>query len=73
MTENGKNIVTEAYGDTLPGVPATTDVHFRSGAVAFAYIGNLLMQFVDDRTATLNDTIDRWMPSCHRPPTRSPC
>ncbi len=64
---DGKNILTEAYGDTLPGVPATTDMYFRNGAVAFAYIGNLLMQFVDDGTVTLNDTIDRWMPELPTP------
>src|SRR5215204_238908 len=33
---DGKNVLTEAYGDTLPGVPATTDMYFRNGAVAFA-------------------------------------
>jgi CubicO group peptidase (beta-lactamase class C family) len=51
-----------AWGDSITGVPATTDMHFPNGAVAFAYIGNLLMQYVDAGTVSLDDTIDRWMP-----------
>jgi CubicO group peptidase (beta-lactamase class C family) len=46
----------------MDGVPATTDMHFRNGAVAFAYLGTLLMQFVDEHKVTLDDTIDHWMP-----------
>ena len=33
---DGKNVLTEAFGDTVPDVPATTDMYFRNGAVAFA-------------------------------------
>ena len=64
---DGKTVLTEAYGDTIPGVPATTDMSFRNGAVAFAYIGNLLLQLVDDGTVRLDDTIDRWMPELPAP------
>ena len=59
---DGKNILTEAFGDTVPDIPATTDMYFRNGAVAFAYIGNLLLQFVDEGKVSLDDTIDRWLP-----------
>jgi CubicO group peptidase (beta-lactamase class C family) len=62
VTVDGKRVLTEAFGDSLPGVPATTAMHFRNGAVAFAYIGNLLMQFVDEGKVDLDDTIDRWLP-----------
>ena len=64
---DGRTVLTEAYGDTIPGVPATTDMYFRNGAVAFAYIGNLLMQLVDDGTVRLDDTIARWMPELPAP------
>ena len=64
---DGKTVVTEAYGDTIPGVPATTDMYFRNGAVAFQYVGNLLLQFVDDGTVHLDDTIDKWMPELPPP------
>ena len=67
---DGKTVLTEAYGDTIPGVPATTDMYFRNGAVAFQYVGNLLLQFVDDGTVHLDDTIDKWMPELPPPPTR---
>lgn len=59
---DGKDVLTEAFGESIEGVPATTDMYFRNGAVAFAYIGNLLMQFVDEGKVHLTDTIDRWMP-----------
>ena len=64
---DGKTVLTEAYGDTIPGVPATTDMYFRNGAVAFQYVGNLLLQFVDDGTVHLDDTIDKWMPELPPP------
>jgi CubicO group peptidase (beta-lactamase class C family) len=64
---DGRTVLTEAYGDTIPGVPATTDMYFRNGAVSFAYIGNLLMQLVDDGTVHLDDTIDTWMPELPAP------
>ena len=47
----------------MDGVPATTDMHFRNGAVAFAYVSTLLMVFVDRHKVGLDDTIDRWMPT----------
>lgn len=62
VTKGDKVITTQAFGDSLPGVPATTDMRFRNGAVAFAYVGTLLMRFVDQGKVRLNDTVDRWMP-----------
>jgi len=59
---DGKNVLTEAVGDDLPDVPVTTDMYFRNGAVAFAYLGNLLLQFVDEGKVSLDDTIDEWLP-----------
>ena len=47
----------------MTGVPATTAMHFRNGAVAFSYLGTLLMEFVDEHKVKLDDTIDRWMPT----------
>ena len=37
-------------------------MHFRNGAVAFAYVATLLMEYVDEHKVSLNDTINRWMP-----------
>src|SRR5437762_1041382 len=33
-----REIVTEALGESMTGVPATTDMHFRKGAVAISYL-----------------------------------
>ena len=59
-------LVRQAFGESMNGVPATTDMRFRNGAVAFAYLGTLLMLFVDEGKVTLDDTIDRWMPDTAR-------
>jgi CubicO group peptidase (beta-lactamase class C family) len=62
VTRGDQVVIEQAFGTSMDGVPATTDMHFRNGAVAFAYLGTLLMEFVDEHKVTLEDTIDRWMP-----------
>ena len=62
VTQGDQVLISQAFGTSMDGVPATTDMHFRNGAVAFAYLGTLLMQFVDEHKVTLDDTIDHWMP-----------
>src|SRR4029453_15218582 len=51
-----------AFGESINGMPATTAMHFRNGAVAFAHLGTLLMKFGDEQKVKLDDTIARWMP-----------
>lgn len=63
VTKGGNTVTTQAFGDSMDGVPATTAMHFRNGAVAFEYVATLLMEFVDEHKVTLNDTIERWMPT----------
>ncbi|MFN8126320.1 MAG: serine hydrolase domain-containing protein [Candidatus Nanopelagicales bacterium] len=62
VTKGDKVIMTKAFGSSLSGVPATPDMRFRNGAVAFAYVATLLMRFVDQGKVRLGDTVDRWMP-----------
>src|SRR4030095_9310903 len=62
VTQGDKVVISQAFGESIEGVPATTAMHFRNGAVAFAYLGTLLMQFVDEHKVKLDDTIERWMP-----------
>ncbi|GAB3801683.1 serine hydrolase domain-containing protein [Humibacter antri] len=62
VTVGGKVVTTQAFGDSMTGVPAKTDMQFRNGAVAFEYVSNLLLQYVDEHKVTLDDTIDKWMP-----------
>ncbi len=62
VTQGDKVVISQAFGESITGVPATTAMHFRNGAVAFAYFGTLLMEFVDEHKVKLDDTIERWMP-----------
>jgi CubicO group peptidase (beta-lactamase class C family) len=62
VTEGDQLVANEAFGESMDGVPATTDMRFRNGAVAFAYLGTLLLEYVDEGRVTLDDTIDHWMP-----------
>src|SRR5947199_2216088 len=63
VTQGDKVIISQAFGESVTGVPATTAMHFPNGAVAFAYLGTLLMEFVDEHKVKLDDTIERWMPT----------
>ena len=63
VTRGDQVIIRKAYGPSMTEVPATPEMRFRNGAVAFAYVGNLLLQFVDEKKVTLDDTINKWMPN----------
>ena len=62
VTEGDKVVTSRAYGTSLDGVPATTRMRFRNGAVAFAYVSTLLLKYVDQGKVALDDTIDEWLP-----------
>jgi CubicO group peptidase (beta-lactamase class C family) len=62
VTIDGKNIVTDALGTSMTGVPASTDMHFRNGSVAESYIANLLLQLVEEKKVGLDDKISKWVP-----------
>jgi CubicO group peptidase (beta-lactamase class C family) len=62
VTQGDQVVIRQAFGTSMEGVPATTDMHFPNGNVAFAYLGTLLMELVDEHKVGLDDTIDRWMP-----------
>lgn len=52
-----------AAGTSITGIPARTDMHFRSGAMAIASQTTILMQMVDEGLVKLDDTIDKWLPT----------
>ncbi len=62
VTVDGKEIVTQATGDSMTGVPASTDMHFRNGAVAISYVSTLLLRLVDEKKLSLDDTLSKWLP-----------
>lgn len=63
VTKGSQVVTTQAFGPSLTGQPATPAMHFRNGAVAFAYVATLLMEYVDEHKVSLNDTINRWDPT----------
>ena len=67
VTKGNTVVAEQAFGPSINDVPATTAMHFRNGAVAFNYLGTLLMEFVDEHKVKLDDTIERWMPTCPTP------
>ncbi len=62
VTKGTEEVATLAMGESMTGVPATAEMHFRNGAVAISYLGTLLLQLVDEGTVGLDDTIDEWLP-----------
>jgi CubicO group peptidase (beta-lactamase class C family) len=62
VTIDGHPQVTAALGESMTGVPATTDMHFRNGAVAISYVSALLLTLVDDGVLRLDDPLSLWMP-----------
>ena len=62
VTIDGQEVVTAALGESMTGVPATTDMHFRNGAVAIFYVATLLLLLVDQGVVTLDDPLATWLP-----------
>jgi CubicO group peptidase (beta-lactamase class C family) len=62
VTKDGKEILTEAFGESMTKVPATTEMHFRNGAVAISYVATLLFVLVDEGTVSLDDKVSKWLP-----------
>ena len=62
VTINGEDVITEAFGSSMTGVPASTDMHFRNGSVAESYIANVLLQLVDQKQISLDDKLLKWLP-----------
>ena len=63
VTVAGRPVITRAYGSSMTGVPATTNMHFRNGAVAISYMSTLLLRLVDEGKVKLTDKISQWLPN----------
>lgn len=62
VTVDGEEVLTEALGESMTGVPATPDMHFRNGAVAISYVSTLLLTLVDEHKIRLDDKLSTWLP-----------
>jgi CubicO group peptidase (beta-lactamase class C family) len=65
ITVDGKEVLTQAAGDSMTGVPATPQMHFRNGAVAIAYVSTLLLKLVDQNKVRLDDKLSKWVDFPH--------
>lgn len=62
VRSNGTDVYTGAFGDSMTGVPATSNMHFRNGALAFTYMSTLLLEFVDRKKVTLETKLSAYFP-----------
>lgn len=62
VTRGSEEVVAEAFGESMTGVPATVDMHFRNGAVAISYVATALLILVDDGVVSLDDPLSTWLP-----------
>lgn len=62
VTIAGKEIVTQALGESMTGVPAMPSNFFRAGAVAMSHVATLLLKLVDEKKVSLDDKLSRWLP-----------
>jgi CubicO group peptidase (beta-lactamase class C family) len=58
----GKRIIRKAYGESLRGVRATVDMHFRTGNVVAPYMTTVLLRLVDQGKVKLDDPVSKWLP-----------
>ncbi|WP_345709041.1 serine hydrolase domain-containing protein [Kitasatospora paranensis] len=62
VTVDGKELITDALGESMTDVPAEPDMQFRAGSVGIAYMGTVLLQLVQEGRVGLDDKISRWLP-----------
>lgn len=62
VSVGGRDVIREAFGESMTGVPATVDMHFRNGAVAIQYVATLLLQLVDEKKLSLDDKLAKYLP-----------
>jgi CubicO group peptidase (beta-lactamase class C family) len=62
ITVDGENVLTQAWGESMPGMPASTDMHFRNGAVAISYVAVVLLQLAEEGVVDLDDPLSQYLP-----------
>ena len=66
VSYGGAPLITEAWGESVAGVPATPDMHFRNGAVAIAYMTTVLLQLAEAGVLGIDDPLSTWFPDYPR-------
>jgi CubicO group peptidase (beta-lactamase class C family) len=60
--KNGKPLLQGALGDSLPGVPATVDMHHRAGNISAGVLTTVFLKLVDEKKLALDATLSTWYP-----------
>lgn len=63
ISVGGAPLVAEAWGQSMTGVPATPDMHFRNGAIAIAYLTTVLLQLQEQGVLSVEDKLAEYLPS----------
>ena len=58
ISVDGRPLITEAWGESMTGVPATPDMHFRNGAIAIPYLTTVLLKLAN-RVSSRSTTSSR--------------
>jgi CubicO group peptidase (beta-lactamase class C family) len=51
-----------AWGESMTGVQAKPEMHFRNGAIAIAYMGTVLLKLQELGILSLDDKLSEWFP-----------
>ena len=62
-TVSGKPILTTAIGESLPGIPATTDMHFRVGMPAEQFEIALMLKLAEEGLLDTEAPVSNWFPN----------
>jgi D-alanyl-D-alanine carboxypeptidase len=60
--DGDRQIARAALGQSITSQPATTQMHFRIGAIAIPYLAIVLLQLVDHKQVSLDDRLSKWFP-----------
>jgi len=62
-----RTVVKAALGETMTGVPATTDMSFRMGSETIPYITTILLQLQQEGKLSLDDPLSKHLPNSGAP------
>jgi len=61
VTKDGRVVAAGAVGDSLTGEPATQLMQFRTGNVAYLYLGTLMVLLEEEGTISLDDPMTKYL------------
>ena len=59
-------VLSQAWGESEAGPPATPDMHWRIGSIGIAYLTTALLQLQDQGLLSIDDKLSKWLPAYPR-------